>query len=209
MKRKVIIFDLDGVLVDSPKLVSELFLRTYPTLTQETMNEILCGNFHAEMEKFKLTNKAVEEDPETTKARFTQYTANKLTVPLYDGVKELLEKLHLTGYILTINTSALEKNCVPVLDNAGIKDLFDFVATKEVATSKVEKFKIIIEKYGVTKEETLFITDTLGDVREAEEVGIPTVAVTWGAHDASFFAREKHSNLLGVIDSVDQLEKFV
>ena len=55
----------------------------------------------------------------------------------------------------------------------------------------------------------LFVTDTLGDIREADIAGIPTVAVTWGAHDESYFNREPHENLLKIVSSVSELEGFI
>jgi phosphoglycolate phosphatase len=209
MKKKLIIFDMDGVLFDSTKLVNAYFMHKYPTMTREKMNEILSGNFHEGLEKFKLDNKPVEETPEESKGRSEQYTEQKLVTPLYKGIMELLQSLHLSGYTLTINTSAYEKNCLPLLQNSQVKGLFDFVATAEVSTSKVEKFKIIRDRYAIPTEDTLFITDTLGDVYEAETAQIPSVAVTWGAHDRSYFTRESHKNIVAIVDSVGELEAFI
>jgi phosphoglycolate phosphatase len=206
MKYKVIIFDLDGVLYDSPKMVNDLFLYTYPTMTQEMMNEILCGNFHEELDKFKLTNKPREETIQEKESRLKMYQEKKRTLPLYDGMQKLLEFLFEKGYILTINTSALEKNCVPLLEYAGIAKLFDYIATKETAVSKVEKFRIIMKKYSVTPEETVFVTDTLGDVREADIAKVPTIAVTWGAHDLSYLTREPHQNVVAITSTIQELQ---
>jgi len=56
MKKKILIFDLDGVLFDSGKIVSDHFMDLFPAMTEEIMQEILLGNFHEGIEKFKLTN---------------------------------------------------------------------------------------------------------------------------------------------------------
>ena len=45
MKKKVIIFDLDGVLFDSSKLVNDFFFEKYPTMTKEIMDDICVGTF--------------------------------------------------------------------------------------------------------------------------------------------------------------------
>ncbi|MSR71135.1 MAG: HAD family hydrolase [Candidatus Taylorbacteria bacterium] len=205
MKYKLIIFDLDGVICDSPKLVNDFFMNMFPTMTQEHANEILCGNFHDELEKFKLTNKKIEETPEEEEMRRNKYMRDKENIPLYDGIKELLEKLRNSGCIVAINTSALEKNTLPVLEKTKIRGFIDFIACAEVSKSKVEKFKIIQEKYKVAKEEIVFVTDTLGDIREADISGIPTITVTYGAHNTSFLTREHHENLIAVVNSVSEL----
>lgn len=200
---------MDGVLFDSPKLINAFFLHMYPTMTQENMNEILSGNFHEELEKFKISNEPIEETAEEKKKRQENYSNQKLTTPLYNGVRELLQSLHSLGYILTINTSAFEKNCLPLLENSQVKGLFDFIATAEVSKSKVKKFKIIKDKYRASTIDILFITDTLGDIREAETAQVPSVAVTWGAHDRSYFTREHYKNLIAIVDSVSELEAFI
>ena len=209
MKRGLIIFDMDGVLFDSTKLVRDFFLSKYPTMTGEIMDEILVGNFHDELEKFKSTNKHIEETPEERTARSEKYSKDKSSTSLYSGIKELLHKLHTDGYILTINTSAFERNCIPLLKSSGIESFFDFVATAEISKNKIEKFMLIKEKYSASQNETIFITDTLGDIREADVAQIPTIAVTWGAHDRTYFTREVHDNLIGICDSVDDLERQI
>ena len=187
MNPKLIIFDLDGVLSDSPNHVLQFFLSIYPTLTKEKMDDMLMGNFPTEIEKLKLTHKRIDETEEQRKARSKEYSDKKATLPLYAGVKELLETLQGKSFTLVVNTSALERNCLPVLEKAGIIQYFDFIATKELSISKVEKFKLICDRYQVEPEDAIFVTDTLGDIREADEAHIPTVAVTWGAHERSFF----------------------
>lgn len=206
MKQKLIIFDLDGVLFDTPEHVNDFFLKKYPTLTREIMSEMLTGNFHEELEKMKKIHKPIEETPEEFEIRNKEYAMKKAKLPMYPGIEDLLENLHGRGYIITINTSALEKNCLPLLEYSDVSKYFDFIATKDISTSKVEKFKIIKEKYGVSDEDMIFITDTLGDIREAEVANIPTIAVTWGAHNHSFFTREPHRNLVKIVDTVTELQ---
>lgn len=205
MAQKLIIFDFDGVLFDSTKLVNRFIMGAYPTITEEIINEMFCGNFPEAMAKAKLVHEHIQETPEEKAARSKQYSEKKLAAPLFAGIRELLEELHTAGHTLAINTSALDKNCLPLLDQAGVRGLFDTVATKEMSLSKVEKFQILQEKCGITKENMLFVTDTLGDVREADVAGIPTIAVTYGAHSRAYFVREPHDNLVSVVDSVKEL----
>ena len=55
----------------------------------------------------------------------------------------------------------------------------------------------------------LFITDALGDLKDADIAGVPTIAVTWGVHNKSFFEKEKHINLIGIVDTVEELSNLI
>jgi phosphoglycolate phosphatase len=205
----ILIFDFDGVIFDTTAMAEEYLRSQYPNMTTEIQKELLVGNFHEELQKYRSTLEPRIETKEQKEARQSSYAEVKLNAEMYDGVHELLLELHKKGYILVLNTSAMERNCLPMLTRAGIEHVFDFVATAETSKSKVDKFKIIEQKYAVNPEDMLFITDTLGDVREADIAGVPTVAVTWGAHDHTFFNREPHQNLKAIVDSVEELKGFI
>lgn len=207
MRRKIIIFDLDGVLFDTVALSEQFLYDQYPDITREMWLEILCGNFHDELTKITALKKVQTEEEKM--ARRLLHTENKAKAPMYEGAKEFLEALHKEGYTLALNTSAYERNCAPLLERAGVIELFDFLGTAEVSKSKVDKFKIMEEKYGSDSAHVLFVTDTLGDIREADSANVPTVAVTWGAHDRNYFTREEHKNLIGIADSFAELREFI
>ncbi|MBP9772020.1 MAG: HAD family hydrolase [Candidatus Pacebacteria bacterium] len=205
--KQIFIFDFDGVLFDTSTVTEEAIFEMYPGITPEMQREVLCGNFHEEIEKLKHLKKA--ETDEEKAERKLRYAEKKSHALMYPGAQEFLKKFHSEGCVLVLNTSAFDRNCVPLLERAGVKDLFDFLATKEVSKSKVEKFKVIQEKYNANTEDILFITDTLGDLRESDIAGVPTIAVLWGAHDRSYFTREEHPNLIGIVASFDELTELV
>ena len=207
INNKILIFDMDGVLFDTAAASSQATIDLYPGMTPEIQKEILTGNFHEELAKYKYLKK--QETEEEKSARQKQYSEFKSQMPLFSGVKELLERLHGLSYIIVLNTSARERNCLPLLEKSKIIHLIDFAATADVLQSKTEKFHLIEEKYNVGKEDVLFVTDTLGDIKEAKQANVPTIAVTWGAHDKSFFTREPHSNLIKIVDTVTELENFI
>ena len=70
-------------------------------------------------------------------------------------------------------------------------------------------FKLIKEKYNVDSNDLLFVTDTSGDIREAEEAGVPTIGVTWGGHDRHYLTRGGHKNIVKIVDTVAELEGFI
>ncbi len=198
---------MDGVLFDTIPYAEEIFLARHPGVTSEMYKEIHTGNFHEEAKKYLHLKK--EESEEEKAQRSLAYAEKKKDTPMFEGMESLLKELHNLEYVLVLNTNAFDKNCLPLLERAGIKSLFDLIASAELSKSKTEKFKLIEEKYGVTKDSMLFITDALGDIREAEIAGVPTVAVTWGVHDDAFFKREEHPHLVGILHTVPELRGFL
>lgn len=205
MKKKVIIFDMDGVLFDTNEISQRNMQLRYPGLTEEMQREILCGNFHEEVAKITLPH--IQETEEEKAARQLKFSKDKAESPLYPGIYDMLQKLHASGHVIVLNTSAYDRNTIPLMERQNIAQYFDFLATADVHTSKAEKFALIREKYGVSNDETVFVTDTLGDLREASIAGVPTIAVTYGVHDRSYFEREHHGVLTTVVDSVEELRK--
>lgn len=198
---------MDGVLIDSIPFAKKYFMENHPGVTSKMYDEIHCGNFHEEIKKYShFTKERTEEEKET---RRQEYSKIKSKTPMFKGVRELLEKLHDGGYILVLNTNAYERNTLPILENSQITHFFDFIATAELSKDKTEKFVLIENKYKADKKDILFVTDALGDVKEAALADIPTVAVTWGVHSGSLFERGKYSNLIGIVDTVKELEDFI
>jgi HAD superfamily hydrolase (TIGR01509 family) len=206
-KQKVIVFDMDGVLFDSVAVGQAMFIENHPGTTGDDYRNVQMGNFHEETKKFLLLKVVRTEDERV--AHNAAYSVKKSQVPMYEGMKELVEALHAAGTILVLNTSAHEANCLPMLERAGILPLFDFVADANVSKSKVEKFDLIEKKYGVKKEEMIFVTDSLGDLREADIAGVPTVVVTWGIHDVSYFKNEPHDCAVAIVETVAELQNYL
>ena len=205
--KKIIIFDMDGVLFDSIKIARDSILAGHPGMTEEMLKEVNTGNFYEGMKKYAhLKKEQTEEEKEEHKIA---YSLKKSEALMYKGTKSLLENLHNMGYLLVLNTSAYDRNCLPLLERNGIKYIFDLIGTAELSKNKAEKFEIIKDKYNIKKKNLLFVTDALGDVKEAGIAGIPTVAVTWGMHDKSYFNREKHSYLISIVESVKELQDFI
>ena len=115
---------MDGVLFDSITFARDFFLAGHPGMTEEMYNELHCGNYHEEVTKYAHLKK--EETEEEKEKRKIVYAEEKCKTQIHQGIKELLGNLRNAGYTLAVNTNAFDRNCLPLLENAGIKNLFDF-----------------------------------------------------------------------------------
>jgi phosphoglycolate phosphatase-like HAD superfamily hydrolase len=71
----------------------------------------------------------------------------------------------------------------------GLAEIFTEIMGLESHRSKIDKFKMLLSKHGLQDTECVFVTDTLGDILEANKVGLRTIAVDFGFHDRERLAQ--------------------
>lgn len=60
---------------------------------------------------------------------------------------------------------------------------FDKIYGADAHTNKVVKINKVFADFKVVADDCLFITDTLGDMREAAKARVKSIGVTWGFHN--------------------------
>src|ERR1700690_4067272 len=85
-------------------------------------------------------------------------------------------------YALSIISSTYTSLINELLEHYGLTLYFKDVLGGDVHQSKVEKIRMIFEKYQITSGDCIFVTDTLGDMREAKKHGVGAIGVSWGWH---------------------------
>ena len=63
----------------------------------------------------------------------------------------------------------------------------------------------LLKKYGLKKEECIFITDILGDILEANLAGIKTFAVNFGFHDEEVLKKGSPAKIISSFAEIDKL----
>lgn len=183
MKKKFVFFDFDGVIVDSFSLALEINRKTIPDLTLEEYSRKFETNINVSMAKY---NNSTNREKEY----FKEYGSCLNTRKLIPGIKEVIFTLA-EKYSLIIVSSTTTEIIKKYLSCHGMEKSFLDVLGNDVDYSKAHKFRIIFDKYNIHPEDCVFITDTLGDIREANEVNLPTIAVTGGFHDEATLKKGK------------------
>ena len=177
---KLIIFDFDGVIIPGIEHSYEVCKRQQPTLTVDEYRDWFDGNVH----KYLLENRVMLN----LLAFFNGYNDAIAAAPLEPAIKELVGGVaeHAVLAIVSSNSStAIER----YLEDNGIRKEFSEVWGAEQHKSKVEKLRLLQQIHGVSPQDCRFVTDTLGDLKEAAEAGVAAIAVTWGFHDRARLLR--------------------
>lgn len=200
---KVIIFDFDGVILDSWEHAYEGTSRSWPELTPERHRNFFNGNIHQEIAKLP---KAKYSPEEHSKWFHEVHEVKKKELLIFPGVSEVIKKLA-TKYILVINTSANSLSTKELLESNGI-NVFTSVYGLESSKNKIDKFKSILNDNNVKENQCMFITDTVGDVNDANLLSIPTLLVSWGYQDRSHFS-DVAGKVVGIIDEPEDILNYV
>ncbi len=183
MNKKVIIWDFDGVIVDSRKLALEYTQFQFEDITEDAHRELFGANIFEATGKLKRKNVTEEQ---VQAFLDNSYWPRKVELVPVEGMKEIVESL-CDKYTMVINSSSSTPQIERYLEKHNIIKCFQKVYGREVSSSKIEKFHLIFKDLNVSAKDCILITDTLGDVLEAQMVNIPSLVVLWGYQEERHF----------------------
>lgn len=200
MQKNLIIFDFDGVLVETLLFCFNLNKETNPNMSYEEYQKMSHGIFFTSFESEVPT---VAFTPSPTYHDDYKNGIRNFCVPseLKEGIINLSKE-----NVLVVVSSGSETVIRHFLEKENIADSFSDILGFETHKRKVVKFKLLLEKYSLDSSHAIFVTDTLGDILEANEVGIKSIGVTWGLHDKETL---KDGNPKSIVDSPADLLKDV
>jgi phosphoglycolate phosphatase len=176
MKTKFILFDFDGVIADSFDVAFDTNKVICPAITKEDYQRRFEGNINEIEHPETFHSEECNHDLDW----FDVYIPKmKERAKIFPEMKDLILELE-KEYLLVIISSTITFPIEEFLTLHDLREHFDWVMGNDVHKSKVEKIKMVFDKYGVKPEDCIFITDTLGDMREASKMNVPLIGVTWG-----------------------------
>ena len=201
-KNKVILFDFDGVIVNSCQMSYEINREYFADIQFSELQDWAEGNV--------FTKKLRDNFDEKSEAYyFEQYSRRVTSLIPVEGMENIFKELELQGYKLIIVSSADEESIKKYLAEHNLDKYFTEIMAKNTHTSKVEKFKMVFEKYKIKAKETLIVTDSVGDVKEAHEAKMKAIGVIWGLHEkerleknGTDFIAEKPNDILAGIKKI-------
>ena len=194
-------FDFDGVIVDSFSLCLDS-TRTFklPDIDVETYRRLFDGNVY----KTERSLRGQSKPPVIDHELFEYYTKGLMKLNLYQGMDSVLSALQ--EHEMPIISSSLTNSIETFLQKKSIRETFSAVYGADVHFDKAVKIEMALQKAGVRSEEAVFITDTLGDIREAAKVNVPSIAVTWGFQKE---ANLKKGNPKAIVKTPEELLKAI
>ncbi len=188
--KKLAIFDLDGTLLYS---LEDLADATNYALQKNGLpiQELDKYKYFVGNGVFKLIERALPEEFKKNEAVFNAVLSDFRTYygehsedksKLYDGIEETVNKLHEMGVLLAVASNKPDE-FTKVLVSRLFGDLFDYAqgSLPEIPTKPAPDIAfMILEKFGISADDAVFIGDTNVDMNTGKAAGIETIGCLWG-----------------------------
>ncbi|NOQ13598.1 MAG: phosphoglycolate phosphatase [Methyloprofundus sp.] len=217
-KPELIVFDLDGTLVDSSPDIASAVNKMLVVINQRPLPEQLIkqwlGNGATMLIKRALTGELEPTtEPENLAQAMTIYFdfyASHICVQskLYTGVIEGLEQLKAAGVKLACVTNKPAQLTLPLLTEIGLKDYFQFIACGDTFTRmKPDPLPLLeaAKACAVQAQQALMVGDSISDIQAGKRANFKTALVPYG-YIGKYTLDELDADYN--IDKIDQLSNL-
>lgn len=206
MDKKLIIFDMDGTLVNSSITIANAinYVRKnlgFEPMEQEHILRLINDHTINPAQTFYHANAFDRDHEKWFSEYYTKNHANELV--LYTGIRELLENLKAKGHTLAVATNAYRVSTIESLTHLDVHHFFDGIACyDDVPRGKPHPDMLhkLLDDLSHSSHETLFIGDGPRDELASQSAEIDYLMVAWGftEHtDAVRTVNDLHKLLLG------------
>ncbi|MDQ0154784.1 HAD hydrolase-like protein [Robertmurraya andreesenii] len=178
---KFVVFDFDGTLVDSKKV----FITAWNKLAEENSFKKIKENEIEAMQKLSIRERSKMLDFPMYKLPFIMSHFYKLykeslhEVMLFDGIKELLDKLEQKGYQIAIISSNSEEIIHEFLSRNDITTVSEVLCSSRIFGKDRLLRRFMTEK-NIDASQVMYVGDEHRDIIACKKTRIPIIWVSWG-----------------------------
>jgi phosphoglycolate phosphatase len=185
---KLCVFDLDGTLVNTlhdltNSLNYALTACGFPALSEARVAAIV-GHSVNFMCEHAVPAEHKDQADKVLKLYMEHYKEHSLDLShAYDGMIEAVEAIKAAGVIVAIASNKPHADTVKVVETLYPKDLFSLVLgrmDKFAIKPAPDVLRFVMDYFGVTPEECVYVGDSDVDVQFAHNAGMRCVSVNWG-----------------------------
>ncbi len=188
MKKKLVIFDLDGTLIDTlddlqASVNYALAHFNYPLRSREQVRKDIGNGVAKLMERSTpdgLNNPNYDEALRIFKEHYAIHYADKTEI--YDGMLEVVKELRTAGFLLSVATNKID-SIAHILIEDRFPKCFDFILGDIDGVPKKphpQMITNILNHFGLKKEDAIYIGDTNVDEETAINSGLDYCLLTYG-----------------------------
>lgn len=196
METKLVIFDYDGVLVNSGLVVKEIYKRMAAELSMPELNAVSDNSLDMiDVDWKKTLNDLGITSIDTIEQVKNQYQKSFVPlahlIKLQEGIQNVLSGLH-GKYKLAVVSNNIKAKIEKTLNQEGVLQFFDVIIGDDYPAMKPDpmQLNICMEKLGVSPEQTVYVGDMQGDILAARNANLKkAIAVTFGFHSKGHLSK--------------------
>jgi pyrophosphatase PpaX len=211
MKLKCIIFDVDGTLTATSRLIFDSFNHIAERYKHRRYKDEEIIKMFGPPEEGALLSIVAKDQVDEAMTEYLRYYREQHAklAHLHTGIKEVLEFIKSRGCRLAVFTGKGTHTTRISLEELGIETYFDFVVTgNDVVNHKPssEGLVKILKHFSLSPDEALMIGDAVSDIKAAQEAGIKVGVVLWDSY-AGEKVRSMHADFS--FTKVSDLEQWL
>ncbi len=201
----LVLFDLDGTLVDSaPDLCASLNrIRRSENLAPLPYNVLREYAGSGARGLLRIGFDITDQDPRfpELKERFLSDYQNHCAekVCCFDGIEQTLEEIEQAGWQWGVVTNKFSNFTIPIMKKLGLYDRACVIISGD-ETGKLkphpDNMLVALNKMRALPQETPYVGDDIRDSKVAQTLGMPFAAATWGYLRQDFPIDEWHTHLV-------------
>lgn len=185
MNKKAIIFDVDGVIVDSNTLSIKtkikafkefkLNLKEYPPAYRSLSLKHLVKKVNKEFN----TNISIEDFITKRESIYESQVKNNLN--LFEGVKEILEHLKQNNLLVALATSGTKRKLTANLEAVNLNFEFDSIITADDVQKhkpNPEAYRVSATKLNINPKHCIVVEDSPEGIKAAKLAGMTCIGIT-------------------------------
>jgi phosphoglycolate phosphatase len=212
MSYRLIIFDWDGTLMDSTRLIASCLqcaCRDLDLAVPEFADaRFVIGLGLDDTVRYVAPGLDREGARRLVERYRHHFLMREHEAPLHAGVPEMLEELHGRGKRLAVATGKARRGLERALDATGLRERFEATRCADEGFAKPHPDMVLrlLECTGVDAADALLIGDTTHDLELASNAGVDAVACCYGAHErALLLTRAARAH----VSSVEELRRWL
>lgn len=183
MGRKAVIFDVDGTLCDTFRLIFDTTNDTLEPVWGRRKSDEEIEALFGPTEEALVERELDGQDLSAMMDKFyADYRRNHDRVSLYPGIPELLKGLGEMGILMGILTNKGRPTTEITLERLGIRHYFQSIRTGTEGQAKPDPRLLmdLLEELGADPGESWMVGDSPADVKAGQGAGAKVVAAAWG-----------------------------
>ncbi len=206
MNTKYVVFDFDGTIADTIKLVKQIIDEiTDDNKLKSNINLSEMKSMRPQdlMKEYGLNKRQLTRFVLRARKEMTKLTSQ---LKLIEGMQQALNEIKATGYHLGILTSNSKENVEAFLKNQEISEMFDFVYSGKNIFGKKKIINKMLRKERISKENIIYVGDETRDVEACKKANVPIIAVSWGFNSKTIL---KQAQANYIADKPKELLNFI